>query len=139
MSADDKLPVVPQAQAAAGNRASPAQDVGVDHRRLDVFEAQKLLHRSDIAVLFQGLAPPLDKEGFQVHTVAIVRPAPQPDHPLGLQVLWPRFGTSQPSGRALLNPISLGTQVDRPEEFGLLNSWVLPRVQAENDNATRHV
>jgi len=54
--------------------------------------------------------------------MGVVGPAPQTRLP-NLRVLWPRLGTGQPLGRAIVNLFSPGAQVDGPKQFGLLASW----------------
>ena len=54
--------------------------------------------------------------------MGVVGPAPQTRLP-NLRVLWPRLGTGQPLGCAMVNLFSLGVQVDGPNWLGLLASW----------------
>jgi hypothetical protein len=63
----------------------------------------------------------LTKSDFGSTIIVIVGLVLQPDHPSKLPVLQPRFGISQPFGCAMPNLFSLGTQVDRPKQFGLLD------------------
>jgi hypothetical protein len=56
-----------------------------------------------LAYLLQQLTTSIDKTGFQVHTILIVGPAPQPDRPKPRQILQPKFDISQPSECAVLN------------------------------------
>lgn len=83
-----------------------------------VFEADgimDLIQQLLRAVLFQGMTPPFDQRGFRVHDIVIVGPARQPDCPLALRQLSPKFGMSQPVRCAMPNPFGLGTRVDRPK------------------------
>jgi hypothetical protein len=65
------------------------------------------------------VTPLVDKNGCLVHNVAVAGAVPQ-IRLLYSQILWPSFGTSQLLGGVIPNEFSIGTQVDRPKQVGLL-------------------